>query len=143
MFSGRKASRKNIHFSPDRCAFARGYGCYSAEWKIEKRKEKRKLCWNISAFMSQQLPPTHSFIFCDAGSEIGAVLPTVAAPKAGSLAHRFPLALKSPIIFNGHRFTCTLCYLILCIDKRKLLMGGVLSFHAKGKFPQFKCWGWF
>ncbi|GIY08916.1 hypothetical protein CDAR_373491 [Caerostris darwini] len=83
-----------------------------------KKKEKRKLCWNISALScacssSKQLPPTHSFISCDAGSEIGAVPTTVATPKAGSLAHGFPLALKSPIIFNGYRFPRTLCYLIL------------------------------
>ncbi|GIY08923.1 hypothetical protein CDAR_373551 [Caerostris darwini] len=83
-----------------------------------KKKKKRKLCWNISELScacssSQQLPPTHSFISCNAGSEIGAALPTVAVRRAGSLAHRFPLVLKSPIIFNGHRFTCTLLNFIL------------------------------
>ncbi|GIY32477.1 hypothetical protein CEXT_523211 [Caerostris extrusa] len=40
MFSGRKASRTNIHFSPDRCAFARGYGCFP--WNGKDRKEKKK-----------------------------------------------------------------------------------------------------
>ncbi|GIY32476.1 hypothetical protein CEXT_523201 [Caerostris extrusa] len=90
-----------------------------------KRKKKRKLYWNISALSyacstsQQQLPTTHSFHFlCDAGSEIGAVLPTGAAPKMGSSVHRFPLSLKSPIIFNRYRFT------LLCLPHPFALIRG-------------------
>ncbi|GIY34475.1 hypothetical protein CEXT_577741 [Caerostris extrusa] len=110
MFSGRKASPTNIHFSPDRCAFARCYGCYSTEWKEKKRKLEHirvKLCM----FLFSAAAAAHTFFhfLCNAGSEIGAVLPTVVAPsKSGKSSAPISLALKSPIIFNGHRFTCTL-----------------------------------
>ncbi|GIY08913.1 hypothetical protein CDAR_373471 [Caerostris darwini] len=120
MFSGRKASER-ISTSPGIVVhLPRGYWRCSAEWKIEKEEKEKKAVLEhmrvrLCMFLFSAAAATHTFFhfLCDAGSEIGAVLPKAAAPKAGSLAHRFPLALKSPIIFNGYRFTRTLCYLIL------------------------------
>ncbi|GIY08912.1 hypothetical protein CDAR_373461 [Caerostris darwini] len=82
-------------------------GAIPRNGRSKKKKKKRKQFWNISALScacsssQQQLPSTHSSMSCDAGSEIGAVLPTVAAPKAGSLAHRFPSLLKVPSFLMG------------------------------------------
>ncbi|GIY32474.1 hypothetical protein CEXT_523181 [Caerostris extrusa] len=71
MFLGRKASRTNIHFLPDRCAFAPGLWVQFRGMEADRKRIKRKesWCWNISALScacsssQQQLPLTHILSF--------------------------------------------------------------------------------
>ncbi|GIX78458.1 hypothetical protein CEXT_635851 [Caerostris extrusa] len=82
---------------------------------MEDRKRKESCAEaDLCMFLFSAAAAAHTFFhfLCDAGSEIGIVLPK---PQKRKFSAPIPLALKSLIIFNGHQFARTVCYLILCI----------------------------
>ncbi|GIY32475.1 hypothetical protein CEXT_523191 [Caerostris extrusa] len=95
MFLGKKASQRISTFSLDRCAFARVMGAVPRNGRSKKKKEKKAVMEHIRVklcmFLFSAAPAAHTFFhfLCNAGSEIGAVLPTVAAQRVGNSAHRF------------------------------------------------------